>query len=235
MGAYYRPLYISPFYYNAFYDPWWYPYASPYPYGWYGPYGYGAAYDDTAGVRLQVTPKETEVFVDGYYAGTVDQFDGMFQRLYLEPGEHELTLYLAGHHAVTQKIFLQDRGTFRIRHTMAALGPGDTPDPRPAATSAPPRTPRQRAVPPQPPQSRGSVRGDANFGAISIRVQPSDADVLIDGEKWEGPAGNEALIVQVAPGTHRIEVQKDGYRPYTAEVNVTAAQTSPLNISLPRQ
>ncbi len=238
VGAYYRPLFISPFYYNAFYDPWWYPYASPYPYGWYGPYAYGGRYDDTAGVRLQVTPKETEVFVDGYYAGTVDQFDGMFQRLYLEPGEHELTLYLNGHHSVTQKIFLQDRGTFRIRHTMAPLAPGDPQEARPVATSTPPRAARQRAAQPPPrqsPQDRGTVRGDSNFGAISIRVQPADADVLIDGERWEGPAGSEALIVQVVPGTHRIEVRKDGYRMYSAEVNVTAAQTSPVNISLPKQ
>jgi len=190
IAAYYRPLFLPPFY-SPFYDPWWY----PYPFGSYPPYGwYPYPYEDRASVRLQVSPRETEVFVDGYYAGTVDEFDGMFQRLHLEPGEHEITLYLAGHRTVNQKIFLQDRGTFRIRHTMEPLGPGET-----------------------------------------IRVQPADAEIVIDGERWEGPQDDEALVVQVAPGTHRIEVRKEGYRSYTAEVTVTAARTSPLNISLPRQ
>jgi hypothetical protein len=32
-------------------------------------------------LQLQVTPRETEVFVDGYFAGRVDDFDGRFQRL----------------------------------------------------------------------------------------------------------------------------------------------------------
>jgi len=51
----------------------------------------------------------------------------------------------------------------------------------------------------------------------------------------EGPQDDEALVVQLAPGPHRVEVRKEGYRSYTAEVTVTAAHTSPLNISLPRQ
>ena len=205
-----------------------------------------AYYSDTASMRLQVTPRETEVYVDGYYAGTVDDFDGMFQRLEVEPGEHELTLYLQGYRAITQKIFLQDRGTFRIRQAMTPLAAGEPQDARPvsaprqsASTRAPadPRDPRPAQNPRDRDRDRDRerVRGDAGFGAIAVRVQPADADVLIDGERWEGPRGDEALVVQVAPGPHRLEVRKGGYRSYTADVTVTAAQTSPLNISLPRQ
>lgn len=227
IGAYYRPLFLSPFY-DPFYDPWWY----PHPYGWYPRYAYGAAYDTTASLRLQVSPRETEVYVDGYYAGTVDDFDGMFQRLHLQRGEHDVTLYLAGHKTVHQKIFLGDDGTFRVRHTMELLGAGETDEPRPVAA---PRPQQQRGGPPRPGPRASAVRGDASFGAIAIRIQPADAEVLIDGERWEGPQTDHSLVVQVAPGTHRIEVRKDGYRSYTAEVNVAAAQTSPINISLPRQ
>ena len=232
VAAYYRPLFLSPFY-NPFYDPWWY----PYPHGWYQPYGYyGRAHDVAASVRLQVSPREAEVFVDGYYAGTVDDFDGMFQRLRLEPGEHEVTLYLAGHRTARQNIFLQDRGTFRIRHTMEPLGPGEAGEARPAA---PPRPVQERhgAGPggSGPLRPDDSVRGDPGFGAMAIRVQPTDAEVFIDGERWEGPRDDEVLVVQVAPGTHRLEVRKEGYRSYTAEVRVTAADTSPVNISLSRQ
>jgi hypothetical protein len=209
-----------PLFYDPFYDPWWY----PYPYAWYPQYGYyGRAYDVLASVRLQVSPRETEVFVDDYYAGTVDDFDGVFQRLRLEPGDHEITLYLAGHRTMRQNVFLQNRGSFRIRHTMEPLGPGETGEARPTA-------------PPRPIQERQrSVRGDPDFGAMAIRVRPADAEVFIDGERWDGPRNDEELVIQVAPGTHRIEVRKDGYRSYAAEVNVIAAETRPVNISLPRQ
>ena len=34
-------------------------------------------------VRLMVRPRDAAVYVDGYYAGVVDDFDGVFQRLTL--------------------------------------------------------------------------------------------------------------------------------------------------------
>ncbi len=182
-------------------------------------------------MRLQVSPRDTEVFVDGYYAGIVDNFDGIFQRLRLGSGEHDLTLYLAGYVTVTQRILLQPGGTFRVKHTMVPLRPGETAEPRPAA-SAGPRPSRQA---PAPAASGGGADRDATFGSIAIRVQPADADVLIDGERWEGPADEEALVIQMAPGPHRIEVRKDGYRGYTVQVDVRAGQTAPINVSLPRQ
>ena len=223
VGAYYRPLYYNPF----FYDPFWYPYR----YGWYPPpYGYNQFYDQNASLRVQVEPKEAEVFVDGGYAGTVDDFDGIFQRLHLEPGEHEVALYLTGYRTETRKIFLQPNGTFNIKHTLEALPAGAPPEPRPVV-STPPAQPRARQA--RAPRARNSA--DANFGGIAIRVQPADADVLIDGERWEGPADDEALVIQVAPGAHRIEVRKEGYRSYTAEVDVRAGETAPINVSLPRQ
>ena len=52
--------------------------------------------------------------------------------------------------------------------------------------------------------------------------------MLIDGERWERPAADETLVVQVAPGAHRIEIRKDVYRSYTTQVDVGAGQTAPL-------
>ena len=206
VAAYYRPVFISPFYYDPFYDPWWY----PYPYGWGRPYGYGYGryYDeDTASLRLQVTPRETQVYVDGYYAGEVDQFDGVFQRLRLEPGSHEIALYLPGHRTATQSVFLQDQGTFRIRHTMEPLAAGAAGDTRPVpAPGGPPANTRTRDREPvrrveprseprqdprNDPRQDNVVRGDAAFGAIALRVQPPDAELLIDGDRWDGPRDDE--------------------------------------------
>lgn len=224
IGAYYRPRYYSSFY-NPFYDPW-----SLYRYGGYSQYQYGQFYGPESALRLQVSPRTTEVFVDGYYAGTVDDFDGIFQRLRLAAGEYEVTLYLPGHRTVTQQLLLQPGRTLRVKHVMVPLAPTDPPEPRPVATAwrPSPELPAQTA-------SGRSADLDVSFGEIAIRVQPADADVLIDGERWAGPANDEALVLQIAPGPHRIEVRKDGYRGYSAQIDVRAGETAPINVSLPRQ
>ena len=187
-----------------------------------------AFYDDESSLRLQVTPRETEVFVDGYFAGTVDDFDGRFQRLHIQPGEHDLTLYLDGHRKVTQQVRIPPRATFRIRYSMVPLAAGDVPEARPV-TPAPPPAPLSPAA-----AERDAAPGNASYGSVAIRVQPADADVLIDGERWEGRAGNEALVVQLAAGSHQIEVRKEGYRTYTTHVDVRGGETSPMNVSLSR-
>jgi hypothetical protein len=66
-------------------------------------------------------------------------------------------------------------------------------------------------------------------------VQPANAEVLIDGERWEGPSGDDRLVVQVAPGLHHVEVRHDGYRTYQSDVNVRPGESSTVNISLTRQ
>ena len=226
-GAYYRPLYFSPFYdpfYNAFYDPF------LYRYGAYPGYAYGQVYGPDSSVRLKVSPRNAEVFVDGRYAGTVDDFDGVFQRMRLESGPHDLTLYLPGYRTVTQQVLLQPNRTFSVELTMEPLAENETTAPRPVPAPPPPsREPNASAA------GSGSAGVDASFGAVAIRVQPADADVLIDGERWEGPADDEVLVLQVAPGPHRIEVRRDGHGSYTAQIDVRAGQTSPINVILPRQ
>jgi hypothetical protein len=60
--------------------------------GFYGNRGYGY-YALPPGfafgsLRIVDAPRFAPVFVDGYYAGEVDDYDGIFQRLNLEPGRH---------------------------------------------------------------------------------------------------------------------------------------------------
>ena len=40
------------------------------------------------------------------------------------------------------------------------------------------------------------------------------------------------LIVEVAEGPHRVEIQRDGYEPYSATVNVRPGEATPINVSL---
>jgi hypothetical protein len=272
-GGFYRPW---------FYDPWfgpWYPYGyggfyqwGPYPYPY--PYRYPYYRDYDAAVRLEVKPKEAEVYVDGYYAGIVDDFDGVFQRLRLPPGDHDLILYEDGYRTVRQHIRLTPDNTLKLKYNMEKLAAGEQPEPRPQPPNPPPQTgvttggpgapppgypypPRQGRVPPgRPPTPPGSpappsppgqpqsgtVRGGApnagqaaGYGTITVRVQPGDAEVLIDGQPWRGPQGQDQLVVDVAEGSHTVEIRKSGYRTYVTDVQVRRGETTPVNVSLRSQ
>ena len=50
-----------------------------------------ARYRDSGSLRVIVDPEKTRVYVDGYYAGIADDFDGIFQRLYraARPPRHQ--------------------------------------------------------------------------------------------------------------------------------------------------
>jgi PEGA domain len=225
---FYRPYYFYAPFYAPFYGPWWY---GQYPIG-YPPYYGGVYYDNSGAARLQVTPRDAQVFIDGYFVGTVDEFDGVFQRLHVAPGEHELTIYLDGYRTIRQKVLFRPGATLKISQAMEPLPPGEPAEPRPApAENARPQYPPEHRGAPVPVRpSPGAERGD--FGAVSIRVQPGDADVFIDGERWEGPATDDRLLVELSEGSHRVEIRKEGFRTYTTTIRVRRGETVSLNVSL---
>ncbi len=83
-------------------------------------------------------------------------------------------------------------------------------------------------MPPRPPAEAG------DSGTLAIRVQPSDAEVLIDGERWNTSGSDARLLVQVAEGPHRLEVRKPGYTEFSTDVEVRRGETTPINVSLSR-
>jgi hypothetical protein len=208
-------------------------------------------------VKLEVKPNQAEVYVDGYYAGVVDDFDGTFQRLHVAPGQHELELYLDGYRPAKQQIYLTADKTVKVKYTLEKLGAGEQAEPRPQAPNPPPvpqglapnapNTPPEAyppqpaprgpgggrmPLPPPPPGSepRGAPQGA--YGSLAIRVQPNDAEISIDGEPWRAPGGQERLVVEVAEGSHTVEVRKSGYRTYVTQIEVRRGGTTPLNVSL---
>ena len=92
LGFFYYDPYL--WYDNYYYDP--YPSYS-YP-SYYGGGAYQYRYDYPTGeIRLQVRPRYAEVYVDGYYAGRVDDFDGYFQGLRIEEGPHTIEIVAPGY------------------------------------------------------------------------------------------------------------------------------------------
>lgn len=261
---YYRPYYYRPYYRPYFYGPYlyssffWYPYPYYYaPYGFYGGY-YGGYYDPLSSVRIEVKPKDARVYVDGYFAGDVDRYDGTFQRLRLKPGPHQIEVYLEGYKTLRQTVYLTPDSTFKLRGDLTKLAEGQPSEPLPTPKAMPnrsrgygygPSAGRRRSAPPpeavRPPDDDPVVEGpepqppeagtrDSQFGTIAVRFQPADAEVLIDGEVWQGTDRDQRLLVNLPVGSHRVEVRKPGHRPFSTEVDVRPGETATVNVSLPK-
>jgi hypothetical protein len=231
VGAYNYPRYYG------FYDPW-------FQWGPWGPYGYARPDLLTASLRIEVTPRDAEVFVDGYSAGIVDDFDGVFQRLRLRPGGHEIAIYLDGYRTFRKNIYLQPDQNDRIRETLERLAPGEAADEPPS-----PQTADVPDDPPAPPMSRDPRQGGygrrggpavvqaapTSFGTLLVSVQPDDAEITVDGASWTNAIEDGRAQIRLAAGRHRVEIYKDGYERYVEDVLVRRGATLRLNVNLTRE
>jgi PEGA domain len=210
-----------------------------------------------ASVKFDVKPKDAAVYVDGFYAGVVDDFDGVFQRLYSAPGGHEITVYLEGYRTYSERAYLSPDRTFKIHHRMEKLAAGQVAEKPPTPAAPPPDEqqgaplqrgpfgraglPRQYPPPPQngppppppPSSSERSERGAAR-GTLQLNLQPPDADVLVDGQPWRG-SGQERLTIDLSEGRHNIQIRKSGYVGYLTDVQIRPGDTTSLNVNLRQQ
>jgi hypothetical protein len=144
--GFYSGLGLYSGYYDPFGYGYGYGYPGAFGYGYdnlYGyRYGYPNSYSDTVpgsspdstpglegyprdsqggpagGLRLKIEPRNAQVFVDGYYAGVVDDFDGRFQKLELAPGRHHIEVRAASHEPLNFDVNIQPRQTTVYRGTL---------------------------------------------------------------------------------------------------------------------
>lgn len=201
-------------------------------------------------LRINVKPKEASVYVDGYFAGKVEDFDGRFQRLHVLPGQHEIVVYLEGYRSLKRQLYLSPDATRTIEGSLERLRAGEAPEPEPVPSDRDrlepddeeqplpplrppmPRRGRQDAPPERP---RGAQGEASRFATLSIQVRPGGGTIRIDGERWDGPSGDERLIVQVTEGRHLIEVDREGYEHFSTEIDARRGDTTPITINLRRR
>jgi len=68
---------------------------------------------------------------------------------------------------------------------------------------------------------------------LTVASAPSRATVFVDGKKNE-PAGTTPFSVQVPPGTHKIEIDQPGYKPYAKEVEAKYGRAIIVDAQLER-
>ena len=77
--------------------------------------GYGY---DVGGIRLRIRPRDAQVFVDGAYAGLVDDFDGTFQQLRLEQGGHKIEIRMPGFEDLEMDVHVQPGRTITLQEDL---------------------------------------------------------------------------------------------------------------------
>jgi hypothetical protein len=91
--------------------------------GYYGgaPGGYASGYQGTGSssyggepqgsLRLKIKPREGQVYVDGFFVGAVDDFDGTFQKLNIDAGGHRIEIKSPGHETISFEVLIQPNET----------------------------------------------------------------------------------------------------------------------------
>ena len=194
--------------------PWYgwygYPWYSPYPWSYLPPVSIAADWAMSK-VRLEVTPKSASVYVDRYYAGTVDDFDGFFSPLSLPAGVHLLEIRKDDYRTLVLEVNLEPGQTIRYKRTMEPIDA--------AAQTEENREPFDQGGDPE--------RFVQIPGSLRLDVKPKEAEVYADGY-YAGIADDFTGSVQrlvLAPGRHHIELRAKGYESVEFDVKVEPGQT----------
>jgi hypothetical protein len=121
-GPYYRSgfsvgfSYGYPGFYGYGYSPYWYGFGYPL-YGYPAAPAYAVPVPGVAfgGIRLDLSQRNAEVYVDGYLVGTVDDFDGTFQQVKLDPGAHRIEIRAPGYESTSFDVKIEAGRTINYR------------------------------------------------------------------------------------------------------------------------
>ena len=122
LGYFYDPSWYDPYYYGGLYGG---GYGGYYGGGSYGGGGYGGGYQGTGSssygggpqgsLRLKIKPREGQVYVDGFFVGAVDDFDGTFQKLNIDAGGHRIEIKAPGHETISFEVLITPNETITYK------------------------------------------------------------------------------------------------------------------------
>jgi hypothetical protein len=73
----------------------------------------------TGEIKLEVTPDRAAVFVDGHFAGTVNQFRGAGRGMLVAPGKHHVKIDLVGYQPFETDVTLLAKQKITVKTTLA--------------------------------------------------------------------------------------------------------------------
>lgn len=205
----------------------------------FGHLGHGIGFDrygverppcDCGSVKLEVLPEvssdEAQVRVDGAHAGVVDDFDGLFQRLRLPVGAHEIEITHPGSKTFRKRILVSRGRTYGLQHRLEPAMSEVQRDARPVDSAA---------IEAQS-LKRGEESVGRSYGSLRLHVvpRPAQAQVFVDGahagviDDFDGAFQRLTLPT----GSHEIEITLDGHRTFREKVLISPRSTHHLRHQL---
>jgi hypothetical protein len=170
----------------------------------------------------------------------------MFQRLYLAPGRHEIALKHDGYRTHKMLLYVSGGQTLKIEHDLqkgpgpetfedltGGRGAGEEPGEQPGYRDDDGNDVNvefDRLPAPAPRGGEPANRADAS--RLRLDERPGDASVYLDGQ-FQGPASELGELV-MAPGAHRIEVVRPGFRTEERDVQLPPGSSRTITIELGR-
>ena len=106
-------------------------------YGYYDGYRRPFSSFDIGELRLDVSPRHAQVYVDGYYAGVVDDYDGVFQGLKLESGTYRIEITAPGYEKLSFDVRISPEQKIRYEGNLRRRAVDRPEAYRPPATTSP--------------------------------------------------------------------------------------------------
>jgi hypothetical protein len=198
--------------------------------------GATAAVSGTSPVELQVSPASALVFLNGVPVGSVDEFGGGSDYLYLDAGRYAVEFRAPGFR--TRTLWLSVSGGNK---TLVSLDLQADPAASAERTGSPsPGLPHGRRFSPSfgpaasQPGPQESTAGEPGSTALVLHVSPSGAAVYVDGVLL-GTGEHLAQLKEglaVSPGPHRIDVVAPGHTGKTLQVDAQAGKKLELSVTL---
>jgi hypothetical protein len=148
------------------------------------------------------------------------------------PGRHEITLKLDGYRTHKFHVYVPVGETLKLHHAMERGAGADTDEVVGDAPANYGRDDRASEGRPGRDDPGEDERDDAEAGTLRLDLNPSDASVYVDGE-FRG-SGSRVENLRLAPGRHRIEVVRPGYRTVEREIEVRPGDNNRVQIELER-
>jgi hypothetical protein len=73
----------------------------------------------TGEIKLEVTPERAAVFVDGHFAGTINQFRGAGRAMLVAPGKHHIKIDLVGYQTFETDVTLLAKQKITVKTDLA--------------------------------------------------------------------------------------------------------------------
>ncbi|MBP1929028.1 hypothetical protein J2741_001575 [Methanolinea mesophila] len=165
-------------------------------------------------LQISSTPAGATIFIDGEQAGLTP---ATVTNLTL--GYHDVVLRKTGYQDWGTQAYVHFRQTTSVSAILVPLGPTVTPTVTPTTTI----TPTPTTITPTP------TITPVLTGSLSVFSTPTNAAVMVDNVF----VGRTPLIRSgITAGTHKVEVDKDGYHSYEVQVTVQSGSTTTVIANL---